>query len=214
MTDQDNSLQFPSNYPIRGKFIVKNISNLKTIRIFDYPILIGQSRDILRIPGIGESDIRNSLLKGTLRNKIMAKEIEIVDSDIDLLQFNDDQKSFLQSAGLAAGADINTDQLNPNIDIGSSKQYRLQVSMLGLVNDVNTIFTVPVDSETGKNTFSMELNKQIQVYKNGVRQYYLDDYIVAETNGVGTGYNAVIFTVPPSAVNSPADIITADYFSV
>lgn len=89
------------------KFVVKNIAPRgKRIRIFQYPILNGSTRDLLAIPGVSEADIRHSLLKGELLLKIKSKEIIVVDSDIDLLQFNDDQKQFLQGAGITKGLDI------------------------------------------------------------------------------------------------------------
>lgn len=94
-------------------FIVKNIApNNKRIRIFQYPINNGQTRDILAIPGVSEADIRHSLLKGELLVKLQHQEITIVQSDIDLLQFNDVQKAFLQSAGITKGleASINETQ--------------------------------------------------------------------------------------------------------
>ncbi len=100
--------QFPENYPIKGCFVVTNVMvhEPKCIRIFDYPISPGYSRDLLRIPYICEADIRASLLKGTLRNKIFAGEIKIICSDIDLLQFNNDQKTFLMQAGITNGLEV------------------------------------------------------------------------------------------------------------
>jgi len=59
---------------------------------------------------IGEGDIRDSLLKGALRNKLIAGEIEIVDSDIHLIQFNEEQKVFLQEA--VSSKDWKSDQIN------------------------------------------------------------------------------------------------------
>jgi hypothetical protein len=104
MTDQF-ATQFPYHYPINGCFVVQNIINNsnKTIKVFDYPIPVGMVRDLLRIPGVSESSIRASLLKGELRNKIIAKEIRVICSDIDLIQFNDDQKIFLLSNGVDIG---------------------------------------------------------------------------------------------------------------
>jgi hypothetical protein len=46
-------------------FIVRNISpQNKTINIFQYPINMDQTRDLLAIPGVSDGDIRSSLLKG------------------------------------------------------------------------------------------------------------------------------------------------------
>lgn len=91
-------------------FVVKNIApNNKRIRIFQYPINNGQTRDILAIPGVSEADIRHSLLKGELLIKLQHREIIIVESDIDLIQFNDVQKAFLQSSGITKGLDAITE---------------------------------------------------------------------------------------------------------
>lgn len=89
------------------KFVVRNIAaGNKRVRIFNYPIGNGKERDLLAIPGISEADIRHSLLKGQLLYKLTHSEITIVDSDIDLLQFNEDQKAFLQSHGVTVGLEV------------------------------------------------------------------------------------------------------------
>jgi len=94
-------------------FIVKNIitNSNKTVKIFHYPIPIGAVRDLLGIPGISESDIRASLLKGEILHKILAKEITVIESDIDLLQFNTAQKLFLQKAGVINGLEVTDSQV-------------------------------------------------------------------------------------------------------
>jgi hypothetical protein len=89
---------------LNGCFVVQNISpQVKTIKIFNYPINYGGTRDILQIPGVSEGDIRASLLKGELNHKVRARDIIVLCSDIDLLQFNAAQKLFLQSAGIVNG---------------------------------------------------------------------------------------------------------------
>jgi hypothetical protein len=90
---------------INGCFIVLNIAP-KTIKIFQYPINYLGTRDLLQIPGVAEDDIRASLLKGELNHKIRAGEIIVTCSDIDLLQFNNDQKTFLMGAGIVKGLDV------------------------------------------------------------------------------------------------------------
>jgi hypothetical protein len=100
--------QYPYELPINGCFIVENIitNSNKTIRIFDYPVPVGTTRDLLRIPGVSEESIRASLLKGELRNKLRAQEIRVICSDVDLLQFNDTQKTFLMQAGITEGLEV------------------------------------------------------------------------------------------------------------
>lgn len=108
---------FASYLKINGCFIVQNISpQVKTIKIFNYPINYMDSRDLLQIPGVGENDIRASLLKGEVNHKIRAGDIRIICSDIDLLQFNSNQKMFLQMAGVIKGLEIDVDNITANLD--------------------------------------------------------------------------------------------------
>lgn len=84
----------------------------KTITIFHYPINDTQTRDLLQIPGVTESDIRASLLKGELRHKFLCGDIELVSSNIDLLQFSDKQRAWLYSYGFTEGVAIGYDELD------------------------------------------------------------------------------------------------------
>lgn len=197
---------------INGCFLVKNIlptERRKTIRIFNYPIPIGMERDLLAIPGVAESDIRASLLKGELQHKILAKEIEITCSDIDLLQFNENHKRFLKTAGIVKGLDIGTDQINPSITLPSGNDpytHYEDVKLLGAVDNSNTVFTIP------EGIFFYDSSHKIIIYKNGVKQAFLDDFFIAEAGGPGTGYTTVIMAQAPSPTPAPVDIITADYY--
>ena len=84
-------------------FIVKNVSSSKkSVRLFNCSIRHGRSKDLLSINIVSESDIRHSLLKGELAVKIRSGDIIITNSHIDLLQFSDSQKKFLQDAGVIA----------------------------------------------------------------------------------------------------------------
>ena len=188
-------------YPkINGCFVIKNISSPpKTISIFNTPTGHGLERDLLSLRGIGEADIRASLLKGELRNKLLNKEITIICSDIDLLQFNSAHKSFLQAGGIVNGLQVGDSQ--------SSLLHYEDVELLGAVDGINTVFTIP----TGVIFYDGALHK-ILVYDNGVKQAFLDDFFIAESGGPGTGFDTVIMTVAPSIVNSIPDIITADYY--
>lgn len=198
--NNDSAYQYPYNYPINACFIVRNkiTDSNKTIQIFNYPIPVGYYRDLIRIPGISEADIRASLLKGTLRNKIFAGEIEVVCSDIDLLQFNGLQKVFLQNAGIVNGLAITGDQ--------SAVTKREDIQLLGTVDDVNTIYTIPDSS------FIYDGFYKIIVYRNGVKQHLPDDFTIFESGGPGTGYDGIIMTTPPTTNPPPDDIITADYY--
>jgi len=88
-------------------FIVRNIApGNKTVRVFGYPIRNGQVRDLMAIPYVSEADIRHALLKGNLRIKFEHEEIIVVSSNIDLLQFDECHKDFLESIGITIGLDI------------------------------------------------------------------------------------------------------------
>lgn len=100
-------------------FVVRNISggsvnspDKKTIMIFHYPINHSDTRDLLQIPGIQEDHIRASLLKGELRHKFLCGDIELVSSNIDLLQFSDKQRAWLYSYGFTEGVQIGWDELD------------------------------------------------------------------------------------------------------
>jgi hypothetical protein len=184
---------------INGCFVVLNKSSqVKTISIFNYPINYGCTRDLLQIPGVAENDIRASLLKGELNHKIRAGDIDVVCSDIDLLQFNSSQKLFLQNSGIVNGLEVTADQM------AIIEQQDIQ--LVGSVNDVNTVFKIP------SGTWIQTAPYKIIVYKNGVKQVLSDDYIIAESGGPGTGYDTVIFNVPPQTTPTPIDVITADYY--
>ncbi len=184
--------------PYKGTFVVKNIAiNKKILRIFQYPIIYNQTRDLLGIPGVSESDIRASLLKGELLHKILANEIIIINSDIDLLQFNLEQRVFLENAGISIGTRILTDQL--------FYIRREDIELNGLVNGINTIFST-------NEKFIYNDNYKIIVYKNGCKQRINDDFYIAESGGIGTGYDTVIFIIPPENNPVPVDLITADYY--
>jgi hypothetical protein len=101
----------------RSSFVVRNISQPnKRIHIFNYPIPFGMERDLLSIPGVGEAEIRASCLKGEIRSKILANEIIITNNTSDLVQFNDEQKTFLRNAGVSNGLDIGTAQITSELN--------------------------------------------------------------------------------------------------
>jgi hypothetical protein len=96
--------------PYRSTYF--ELSPKKVIFVFNYPINPGDIRDLLQIPGVQESDIRASLLKGVLRHKFLCGDIELVSSNVDLLQFSDKQRSWLLSYGFTEGVQIGWDELD------------------------------------------------------------------------------------------------------
>jgi hypothetical protein len=88
------------------KFVVRNVSrDRKKLRIFNCPLEAGQEKDLLSLPHVSEADIRSSLLKGELFYKIKCDDITIIDSSIDLVQYEETQRTFLQNAGVTIGVD-------------------------------------------------------------------------------------------------------------
>jgi len=81
-------------------FTVKNVSS-KNIRVFGFPIPPGRQRDLLAIPYVGEDDIRSSLIKGELYNKLQSGEINVVTSSNNLVTFDDSFKNYLGSRGVS-----------------------------------------------------------------------------------------------------------------
>jgi hypothetical protein len=195
-----SSDEFAPYFKKYGCFIALNISHLnqdhgperkKVVRVFHYPINPGQTRDILAIPGVGEADIRASLLKGELRHKILAQDIIITCSDIDLLQFNPDQKIFLQQAGIVNGLEIVVTPGNLNY------AWREKIPLIGLRNGINRIFFTPDKFINGAyfgNIF------HITIEHNGKELYEGIDYTIAESGGAGTGYDTLnIFALTPNS---------------
>jgi len=176
------------------KFIVRNIApGNKTVKVFNYPILNGMIRDLMGIPEVSEADIRHSLLKGELAIKFTYKELEVVDSDIDLIQFNAQQKALLQSFGIVNG-------LNGG---GGQPDIFTNVTLIGPINGINQTFTIP-------EKVIINANFAATVYLNGVRQTDGQDFYFAESGGIGTGYDTVFFNTAPEV----GDILVIDYTPV
>ncbi len=187
-------------------FVVKNIAPRgKTIQIFRYPILNQRTRDLLAIPYVSEADIRHSLLKGELMMKIKTKEIEVVQSDIDLLQFNNEQKQFLKNAGVIKGLEIGLEQLDPSVVFGGGPPIRENITLLGVRNGINRSFMTP---EKFINGTYMGSEYSIHIRHNGRGLDPNLDYDISESGGPGTGYDTIFFkSFTPSVFNS----ILADY---
>lgn len=174
-------------------FVVRNIApGNKTIKIFNVPIKNGHDKDLLDIPEVSEADIRHSLLKGVLNLKIRCKEITIINSNIDLLQFDDVHKQFLIDAGITDGIEI----IGGGGDgYGTSFPFlfRQNVPLIGVKNGINRIFSVPngehfVNQNIGNHDFRILIRHNGKGLEEGV------DYMVSESGGSGTGYDTIIFS--------------------
>lgn len=172
------------------------VSPQKTIMIFHYPINAGGERDLLQIPGVQESDIRASLLKGELRHKFLCGDIELVSSNIDLLQFSDKQRDWLYSFGFTEGVAIGVDELAPDAiafiesqgGAGSGYFWREKIPLIGMRNASNRTFYTPDKFINGSylgNVFHLTIEH------NGKELYENIDYSIAESGGPGTGYDTI-----------------------
>ena len=84
-------------------------------------------------------------------------------------------------------------------------RFRTGQQLTGPKDGVNVTYTVPVGDKFTHNLpfFS------IKVFFNGVRLTLLDDYTIAESGGVGTGYDTVVLEVTPL----PWDHLLEDYIA-
>lgn len=186
------------------KFVVKNIAPFgKRIKIFNYPIVSGGTRDLLAIPEISEATIRHSLLKGELVNKFRCGELTVVDADIDLLQFNDEQKAFLQSIGITKGLEVTGTGGLAEIPF----IFKQEKELIGTQDGTNRTFTTPdkfVDGALGANEF------HIRVIFNGRTLIKEDEFIIIESGGAGTGFDTIVFVnqIPQTKHEIRVDYVT------
>lgn len=181
-------------------FRVKNIApNNKRVKVFTLPIKNGSVRDLMTIPHVSEADIRHSLLKGELNVKLRAKEIFVVESNINLLQFDPCHRQFLIDSGITYGIDASGGTAEVPFT------FKQGQDLIGTQDGTNPIFTTPdnfIQGTFGNNEFRILIRHNGRTLQEGT------DYIVSESGGVGTGYDTVIFkcTLPGAE-----DEITVDY---
>ena len=87
----------------------------------------------------------------------------------------------------------------------STDRFRTGQPLLGSQNGANLTFTVPVGDKFTHNLPFLS----IQLYYNGVRQKLLDDYIVSESGGFGTGFDTLMLCFAPMV----DDILLVDYIA-
>lgn len=193
------SNSFAPYYSVNTSFVVQNISpQKKCITIFQYPINYERTRDLLKIPGVSESDIRASLLKGELQHKIWAKDIFVTFSDIDLLQFNQAQKDFLSNAGISIGLSVSGSG-------GVDYVLKEDVSLIGTKDGSNRTFFTPDNFINGSHSGNLF---KIELYHNGRLLLQNIDYRVSLT-GPGTGFNTITFI---SLIPKSTSQLYADYY--
>jgi|MudIll2142460700_1097286.scaffolds.fasta_scaffold00003_135 hypothetical protein len=82
------------------------------------------------------------------------------------------------------------------------RRFRWGIDLLGLKDGTNTTFQTP-------EIFMQQGTVVIQVYWNGqrLRLGSTNDYTVAESGGVGTGFDTIIMAIAPRNT----DVLLADY---
>ncbi len=180
------------------RFVVKNITFYpKIVSLYGYPVEPGLTRDLLSIPEISEADIRFGLLKGEILVKLLAKEIFVVESNIDLLQFNAAEKAFLKSVGVLIGTEIGEGQLTEELldkinttASGMPITFHQNMPLIGAKNGLNRFYTTPGFFINGMYLGS---EYRIEITHNGRKLDPGVDYTVSESGGAGTGFNSITF---------------------
>lgn len=84
-----------------------------------------------------------------------------------------------------------------------ASRYRTAQNLVGLKNASNLVFTTPSQEKYLHNLPFFT----IAVYYNGVRLTLLDDYMVMESGGLGTGFDTIVLNEAPYI----DDHLQADY---
>ena len=82
-------------------------------------------------------------------------------------------------------------------------RYRTEQVLVGSKTGTNCVFRVP----NGDRFVHILPMFTIQIYLNGLRQAYIDDYTVLESGGLGAGYDTIVFIEAPMSDDS----LLADY---
>jgi hypothetical protein len=174
----------------------------KRIKLFNSPIKNGMVRDLLEIDNVSEDVIRHSLLKGELHIKLKAKEAYVVESNIELLQFDECHRQFLIDSGINIGVDPST--IGGGGTGSVNYAFKQQVTLIGVKDGVNRIFSTPdkfINGLLGNNDF------HILIKHNGRDLVENIDYFIAESGGTGSGFDTIILNFSPK----PRSILVADY---
>ncbi len=85
----------------------------------------------------------------------------------------------------------------------SAIRHRDEITLVGALDGVNTVFRTPWGEKFVQNIPYYT----ISVYYNGLKLELLDDFMISESGGVGTGYDTVTLMYPPM----PNDNLSSDY---
>ena len=83
-------------------FKVKNIAN-KDIVLYRKKILQGQTYDLMNLNWINKFEIKDSISRGLLKKRLEYQDIEIIQSNLNLVTFDVSTQSFLTSLGINIG---------------------------------------------------------------------------------------------------------------
>lgn len=182
-----------------GSFVVKNTTSPpKTICVFNQKIPFNTTKNLLEIPGVGEEDIRISLLKGQILNKILSGDIVIVSSDVNALNFNVNHRSFLLDSNLTVGTQIDSSIL--------PYTAKRDITMVGPIDGYNAKFYCSIGDH-----FVVDGSYVVIIHWNGIRQIMNSDFyvdVLSRSSTVSNAYSAIYMAIPPS----PGDILVADYY--
>lgn len=162
-------------------FTVKNLSTKRKIHIFNYPILPGQTRDLLSIPEISESDIRHSLIKGELANFIRMGVISVVSSSINLEQFDAQQALFLQSAGVTNATENSFGEIS--VQDGSTNQTLTTQNTFYLINQWTT-------NQSGQGVTPDFTNGNLTIVTSG---WYVTTCVISMQSANNLTFKAALF---------------------
>jgi len=131
-----------------AKFVVKNILTNKTIKIFEIKIPPGSLYDLMTIPEVSEADIKHSILKGVLRNRMNSGDVIITDSNINLVQYNTEFIRFMQGSGIEFGV---RDHENDERIITNLIDLPAAVNGVITLNEDNILYKIKGQVDLGSN---------------------------------------------------------------
>lgn len=88
----------------------------------------------------------------------------------------------------------------------ATARFRTGIELVGAKDGANVEFRIPYGDRFTHNLPFLS----IAVFLNGVRLKLIDDYLIQESGGPGTGYDTVILEVVPKSL----DNLLADYVAV
>ena len=108
-------------------FTVKNVSSQrKSISIFGLSIGYLRTADLMAISEITEAEIKASLTKGELANKIKAGDIKIASSSLNLLEFDSAFRTFIDNANITPGDPVAGTDPYTQVGSGGSGGYVIE----------------------------------------------------------------------------------------